>query len=43
MDFDLCFLVLSNQGKTGLAYLVDIVAKDITGVGNKILDYLSRS
>lgn len=35
--------MLSNQGLTGLVYLMDIANRNIVQLSNKILDYLSRS
>jgi hypothetical protein len=35
--------VLSNQGITGLTYLLDIANRDLGSFGPKILDYLSRT
>lgn len=43
LDFDLAFLILSNQGPAGLAYLVDLASKDIFGLSHRILDHLSRT
>ena len=43
VDFELGFLVLSNQGETGLIYLFDIANRDIPNLSNKILDYLGRT
>lgn len=43
MEFDLAFLILSNQGEIGLAYLYDIANRDILKLSLKILDYLSRT
>ena len=35
--------MLSNQGITGLTYLLDIANRDLGSFGPKILDYLSRT
>lgn len=42
-DFESEFLVLTNQGPTGLAYLLDIATRDIPGLSLKIIDQLSRT
>ncbi len=43
MEFDLCFLVLSNCGFTGLGYLVNLALREISPLSVKILDSLSRT
>ena len=35
--------VLTNQGATGLVYLVDLANRGIIGLSERILDYLARS
>ena len=42
-DFESHFLVLTNQGPTGLAYLLDLATRDIPHLSLKILDHLSRT
>jgi hypothetical protein len=43
LNFELGFVVLSNQGETGLVYLFDIANRDIPSLSSRILDCLSRT
>ena len=43
MDFDLALLILTNQGETGLVYLIDLAYRDISGLSGKLLDFLSQN
>lgn len=43
ISLELGFVVLSNQGETGLVYLFDLANRDLPSISHRILDFLSRT